>query len=86
MLVHQHQKQHYLFSLNFFLFILLLYFLYCGKINFLNGEGDGLFNSDFELEKSLKGKFREEFLRISKLIKKQYKHDAYETFCKNGVK
>ena len=45
-------------------------FLYCGKINFLNGQGDGPFNADFELEKPLDGKFREEFLRISKLINK----------------
>ena len=45
-------------------------FLYCGKINFINGKGDGPFNADFELEKPLEGKFKEEFLRVSKLINK----------------
>ena len=45
-------------------------FLYCGKINFLNGKGNGPFNADFELESPLQGKYREEFLRISKLINK----------------
>jgi len=49
-------------------------FLYCGKINFLNGEGDGPFNADFELEKPLEGDTKEELLRVSKLIRKNVKN------------
>ena len=45
-------------------------FVYCGKINFLNGKGSGPFDVDFELEEPLTGDIKEEFLRISKLINK----------------
>jgi len=47
-------------------------FIYCGKINFLDGESDKRqhlsFTANFELEKPLQGDIKEEFLRISKLI------------------
>ena len=49
-------------------------FLYCGKINFLDGKGDGPFNADFELEKPLEGDVKEELLRVSKLIGKEIKN------------
>ena len=47
-------------------------FIYCGKINFIDGESDKLqnlsFSANFELENPLLGEMKEEFLRISKLI------------------
>ena len=47
-------------------------FIYCGKINFLDGESDKRqnlsFTATFGLEKPLQGNIKEEFLRISKLI------------------
>ena len=39
-------------------------FLYCGKINFLNGKGNGPFDVDFELEIPLPDKISEEFIRV----------------------
>ena len=39
-------------------------FLYCGKINFLNGKGNGPFNVDFELETPIPKKISEEFVRV----------------------
>ena len=39
-------------------------FLYCGKINFLNGKGDGPFDVDFELQIPLPDKISEEFVRV----------------------
>ncbi len=39
-------------------------FLYCGKINFLNGKGNGPFDVDFELEIPLPEKVSEEFIRV----------------------
>ena len=39
-------------------------FLYCGKINFLNGKGNGPFDVDFELETTLPKKMSEEFVRV----------------------
>jgi superfamily II DNA or RNA helicase len=39
-------------------------FLYCGKVNFLNGKGDGPFDVDFELETPLPNKISEEFVRV----------------------
>ena len=35
-----------------------------GKINFLNGKGDGPFDVDFELETPLPDKISEEFVRV----------------------
>tara|TARA_B100000780_G_C21111237_1_gene449069 strand:- start:68 stop:2389 length:2322 start_codon:yes stop_codon:yes gene_type:complete len=46
-------------------------FLYCGKVNFLDGKGDGPFNANFELENPLMGNIKEELLRVSKLIGKE---------------
>ncbi len=40
-------------------------FLYCGKINFLNGEGKGPFNVNFELEIPLPENIAEEFTKLS---------------------
>ena len=39
-------------------------FLYCGKMNFLNGKGNGPFDVDFELEVPLPEKVSEEFIRV----------------------
>ena len=61
--IHLFVRSHYLASKPF---------IYCGKINFLEGESDKLqtlsFTANFELEKPLQGSIKEEFLRISKLI------------------
>jgi hypothetical protein len=40
-------------------------FLYCGKINFLNGEGNGPFDVDFELEVPLPNNIINEFLKLN---------------------
>ena len=39
-------------------------FLYCGKINFLNGKGNGPFDVDFEIKIPLPDKISEEFIRV----------------------
>ena len=40
-------------------------FLYCGKINFLSGKGNGPFDVDFELEVPLPKNIAEEFLKLN---------------------
>jgi hypothetical protein len=39
-------------------------FTYCGKMNFIEVNGNAPINVDFELETSLNKKLKQEFLRI----------------------
>ena len=40
-------------------------FLYCGKINYINGKSDESFHVDFELETPLPEYIAEEFTKLS---------------------